>query len=260
MHPTERIRTHVSSPVLDSHHTATILNRRMTCVTSLPRQSSPLKAEEDFHTRDVDSSSWYLKPDHDVIMTSAKYGRVAFQLISRHVKSTKSATMTTSTRPEQLNVEADQRVSTKFYPVPPARPSARRHRISPVAKYARSEPNFLSTSFEGTFKNATTGQTRSMIPAGVLTDPPVPDSLTTSGHSWSNLVILVTHRTRTTMQCYDRPCPQCNKSRRSSSVPLPVQARGNRFLTSRAPERLTLQLTYAAQSGYRELVSHRRHE
>jgi hypothetical protein len=32
--------------------------------------SSLLKAEEEFHiTRDVDSSTWYLKPDHDVIMT-----------------------------------------------------------------------------------------------------------------------------------------------------------------------------------------------
>jgi hypothetical protein len=26
------------------------------------------KAEEEFHTRDVDSSNWYLKPDHDLIM------------------------------------------------------------------------------------------------------------------------------------------------------------------------------------------------
>jgi hypothetical protein len=38
-------------------------------VTSYCDNSSLLKAEKIFHTRDVDSSSWYLKPDHDVIMT-----------------------------------------------------------------------------------------------------------------------------------------------------------------------------------------------
>ena len=38
-------------------------------VTSYCDNSSFLKAEEEFHIRDVDSSSWYLKPDHDVIMT-----------------------------------------------------------------------------------------------------------------------------------------------------------------------------------------------
>jgi hypothetical protein len=38
-------------------------------VTSYCDNSSLLKAEEEFHTRDVDSSSWCLKPDHDVIMT-----------------------------------------------------------------------------------------------------------------------------------------------------------------------------------------------
>jgi hypothetical protein len=37
-------------------------------VPSYCYNSSLLKAEEEFHTRDVASSSWYLKPDHDVIM------------------------------------------------------------------------------------------------------------------------------------------------------------------------------------------------
>jgi hypothetical protein len=37
-------------------------------VTSYCDNSTLLKAEEEFHTRDVDSSSWYLKPDHDVLM------------------------------------------------------------------------------------------------------------------------------------------------------------------------------------------------
>jgi hypothetical protein len=62
--------------------------------------------------------------------------------------------------------------------------------ISPAAKYARSEPNYPSTSYERTSKNAMTGQTTSTIPsAGGLTGQPVSDSLTVSGHSCSNLVI-----------------------------------------------------------------------
>jgi hypothetical protein len=39
------------------------------CVTSYCDNSSLLEAEEEFHNRDVDSSSWYLKPKHDGIMT-----------------------------------------------------------------------------------------------------------------------------------------------------------------------------------------------
>jgi hypothetical protein len=73
--------------------------------------------------------------------------------------------------------------------------------ISLAAKSARSEPNTLSMSFERTYKNATTGQTRSMTPsAGLPTDQPLLDSLTVSGHSWPNLVMVVTHQcTRKTM-------------------------------------------------------------
>jgi hypothetical protein len=57
--------------------------------------------------------------------------------------------------------------------------------ILPVAKSTRSEPNSLSTS-SGTFSDATTGQTRSMIPsAGLLTDQPAPLA-TVNGHLWSN--------------------------------------------------------------------------
>ena len=38
-------------------------------VTSYCVNSSLFTAEEEFHTRDVDSSNWYLQPDHDVTMT-----------------------------------------------------------------------------------------------------------------------------------------------------------------------------------------------
>jgi hypothetical protein len=59
--------------------------------------------------------------------------------------------------------------------------------ILPVAKSTRSEPNSLSTSSERTFSDATTGQTRSMIPsAGLLTDQPAPNLATVNGHLWSN--------------------------------------------------------------------------
>jgi hypothetical protein len=59
--------------------------------------------------------------------------------------------------------------STQYLPAEPT--FATQYRvISPVAKYARSEPNSLSTS-SSAFRNATTGQTRSMIPSvGLLTD------------------------------------------------------------------------------------------
>jgi hypothetical protein len=59
--------------------------------------------------------------------------------------------------------------------------------ILPVAKSTRSEPNSLSMSSERTFSDATTGQTRSMIPsAGLLTDQPAPNLATVNGHLWSN--------------------------------------------------------------------------
>jgi hypothetical protein len=138
MHPTGKDRTHVPSPVLDAHHTATTLNRRMTCVTSLPRQYQPSQGggrlpHEGSGLVQLTSKA-RPRRNHDL----AKYGRVAFQLISRHVKPPRRD-YDDRYQARVLNVEADHRVSTKFYPVPPARHSARRHRISPVAKYVRSE-------------------------------------------------------------------------------------------------------------------------
>jgi hypothetical protein len=58
---------------------------------------------------------------------------------------------------------------------PPARPlSVMLPGIPPVAKTARSEPNSRSTNCERTYKNATMGQIRSLIPsAGPPTDQPM---------------------------------------------------------------------------------------
>jgi hypothetical protein len=69
--------------------------------------------------------------------------------------------------------------------------SLRQHRVSSLAtKYARSEPNSPSTELRAYLQNATTGQTRYMIPSvGLPTDQPMPDSLTISGHSCQNLVM-----------------------------------------------------------------------
>ena len=39
------------------------------CITSYCDNHSLLKNEENFRTRDINSSSWYINPDHDVIMT-----------------------------------------------------------------------------------------------------------------------------------------------------------------------------------------------
>jgi hypothetical protein len=137
-------------------------------------------------------------------LSSVREG-LPFELISRHVKSHQDEEREYDdlTRPEQLNVQADHRATealdelraddtiTEFYPIPTCGSYlATAPGISPVTKYARSEPNSPSTSSERTFRDATTGQTRSMIPSvGLLTDQPMPDSLTISGHSWSNLVM-----------------------------------------------------------------------
>jgi hypothetical protein len=57
-------------------------------VISYCDSSSLLKAEKAFHNKDVDSTSWYLKPNHDVIMTLSEVRKeLPFKLISRHVKS-----------------------------------------------------------------------------------------------------------------------------------------------------------------------------
>jgi hypothetical protein len=127
-------------------------------------------------------------------------GGLPFQLISRHVKShqDEKRDFADLTRPEQLNVLADYRATAAFDELRAARKKKKQSSTHyppaadelSVAKYARSEPNSLSTSFERTSKNAMTGQTTSMIPsAGGLTGQPVPDSLTVSGYSWSNLVM-----------------------------------------------------------------------
>jgi hypothetical protein len=50
------------------------------CITSYCDNHSLLKNEEKFHTRDINSSSWYMNPDHDVIMTlSALRTKVTFR-------------------------------------------------------------------------------------------------------------------------------------------------------------------------------------
>jgi hypothetical protein len=97
-------------------------------VTSYCDNSGLLKAEEAFHTRDVDSASWYLKPDHDVIMTLSEVREgLPFQLISQHVNShqDKERAFADLTRPEQLSVLADHRATagqtTEFYPLPACR-------------------------------------------------------------------------------------------------------------------------------------------
>jgi hypothetical protein len=107
------------------------------------------------------------------------------------------------TRPAQLNVLADRRATAALDELHAARKlQSSTHYlpaeatfvtplgISPAAKYARLEPNYPSTSFELTSKNAMAGQTTSTIPsAGRPTGQPMPDSLTVSGHSRSNLVM-----------------------------------------------------------------------
>jgi hypothetical protein len=130
------------------------------------------------------------KPDHDVVMTPVKYGKGC---LSTHLTACKEPSTTSATMLTSLQTRATQRSRppSRLLHFDELRAAKQNHRvlpttcraisatppdISPVAKYARSEPNFLSTNWYP--KNATTGLTRSTIPsAGGLTDPPVPDSL-----------------------------------------------------------------------------------
>jgi hypothetical protein len=105
-------------------------------VISYYDSSSLLKVEKAFHEKDVDSSSWYLTPDHDVIMTLSEVRKgLPFKLITQHVKShpDKERHFDNLTRPEQLNVLADRcataaldklraaGTTTAFYPLPVCR-------------------------------------------------------------------------------------------------------------------------------------------
>jgi hypothetical protein len=105
-------------------------------ITSYCDNQSLLKNEEKFHTRDVDSSSWYTNPDHDVIMTlSALRTKMSFQLASVHVRGhqDKHCEFELLTRPQQLNVLADHLATevldelraadkpTELYPLPACR-------------------------------------------------------------------------------------------------------------------------------------------
>ena len=57
-------------------------------VTSYCDSDSLLKAEEEFHARDVDSAFWYLTSDHDVLMTISEILRqLPFKLDSLLVRS-----------------------------------------------------------------------------------------------------------------------------------------------------------------------------
>jgi hypothetical protein len=99
--------------------------------------SSLLRNEESFRTRDIDSSSWYTKPDHDVIMTlSALETNLPLRVASLHARGHRDGNCEFNllARPAQLNnVLADELASevledlqavenpTEFYPLPTCR-------------------------------------------------------------------------------------------------------------------------------------------
>jgi hypothetical protein len=85
------------------------------CVTTYCDNSSLLTTEEEFHTRDVDSSSGYLKPDHDVIVTLRELRtNLPLRLASLHVRGyqDEECNFEDLPRPEQLNVLDDRIVTT----------------------------------------------------------------------------------------------------------------------------------------------------
>jgi hypothetical protein len=112
--PTE-LKVMVACPFSNLFHflcySTTRFNRRTTCVSRLtatiPAPLGPRKTEEEFHARDLDSPSWYLKPGHDVIMTlSGVRTALPFKVISLHVSghTTTSATTMTSSGPNNSMV------------------------------------------------------------------------------------------------------------------------------------------------------------
>jgi hypothetical protein len=253
-------------------------------VTFYCDNSSLLEAEEAFQTRDVDCSNWYFKPDHDVIMTlSEEREGLPFTLISRHVMSHQDdeRAFANPAGPEQLNVLADHRASaalnklraagntTAFYPLPACRVYlGDGNGISLVVKSAHSEPHSLSTSFAFICNNATTSRTRPITTsAGLLMDQPVPDSLTTSEHSWSNFATTG----YPSEYAKDDAAPRltsastATKSSCSPSVPLPGPRNVGSPVSDQTPRRPNRdkncsRYTLHHHQGYRELVSDRRHE
>jgi hypothetical protein len=112
-------------------------------VTSYCDSESLLKNEESFH-RDVDSSSWYLKSDHDVIMKLSSV-RKDYHLNSSHdtsrVTKTTSTNTTTSldrsnstckptTAPQTHSMNFLRLVITEFYPIPAPKLPVRQYRVS----------------------------------------------------------------------------------------------------------------------------------
>jgi hypothetical protein len=156
-------------------------------VTSYCDSSSLLKViEKAFHTKDVHSSTWYLKSDHDVIiaLTEVRKG-LPFKVILRHVKSHQDDERAFVDRLHSISFvrRGKPQRSTYFLSVGAIYVTATAS-ISPVVKYAHSEPHSLRTSFETICNTATTGQTRPTTPStGLLIALPVPDSLTTPEHS-----------------------------------------------------------------------------
>jgi hypothetical protein len=182
-------------------------------VTSYCDNSSLLKAEEEFHTRDVDSSSWYLKPDHDVIMTLSEVREgLPFQLISKHVKSqTKSAlspilpdpnnstySQTMAQRPHLISVQLTKsKSSTHFQHVEPIFVTNGYITSREIRTLRNELPEYELRAY---LQNAMTGQTGSTSPSvGLLTDQPLPDLLTVLGHLWSNSLMAGYRRSRATM-------------------------------------------------------------
>jgi hypothetical protein len=84
------------------------------CITSYCDNYSLLKKEENFHTQDIDSSSWYTNPDHDVIMTLGAL-RTKFPLclasLQVHAHQDENCEFNLLSRPAQLNVLADEDAS-----------------------------------------------------------------------------------------------------------------------------------------------------
>jgi hypothetical protein len=141
----------------------------------LLRDLQSTKNEEAFRTRDVDSSSWYTNPDHDIIMSlGALRTKFPIRLALLHVRAhqdenreieNNSMSLSTNSLPRYSRISeqlTNLPSSTRYPPAAPIFGDAQLHH-KPKKKHSRT--NSLSTKSERTSKRATIGPTASMIPS-----------------------------------------------------------------------------------------------
>ena len=117
---------------------------------------SLLKQEEKFHTREIDSSSWFRSPDHDVIMTlSDLRTRVPVKFTSQHVKAHQDdhCEYGDLSRPAQLNVLADIQATAMLDLLRDTNPSIEFYTLPACRVYLRDATGYVTSHEKRTLQN-----------------------------------------------------------------------------------------------------------